>query len=66
MHTTLFTDSQRDHLELSRHAAERYAVLTAITDRRSLDRRSSRPQRAVKAVPHLLAIDGWFRKRRLS
>ena len=42
--------------ELSRHAAERYAVLTAVKEQRALNRRSSRPKRVVEAVRQPLAI----------
>ena len=43
--------------ELSRHAAERYAVLTAIKERRAQRRHSPRRRRAVQAVANLVAVD---------
>ena len=42
--------------ELSRHAAKRYAFLTAVKEQRALNRRSSRPKRAVEAARQPLAI----------
>ena len=42
--------------ELSRHAAKRYAFLTAAKEQRARNRRSSRPKRVVEAVAQPLAI----------
>ena len=42
--------------ELSRHAAERYALLTAVKEQRAQKRRSSRPKRVVEAARQPLAI----------
>jgi hypothetical protein len=42
--------------QLSRHAADRYAVLTALNQPCALNRRSSRPIRIVRVVRQLLAI----------
>jgi hypothetical protein len=42
--------------ELSRRAAERYAVLTAVEERRSQERRSAQLTRSGQPVPHLVAI----------
>ena len=66
MHALHFTDARIDPQELSRHAAERHAVLTALADRRTRDHRASRPDRSVTAVPAPLAIDSWFRRKRWS
>jgi hypothetical protein len=44
-----------DQYELSRHAAERYALLTAIKEQRARNRRSSRPLRGVEAARRPLA-----------
>ena len=41
--------------ELSRHAAERYALLTAVKEQRAQKRRSSRPKRVVEPVRQPLA-----------
>jgi hypothetical protein len=51
--TTVVLPAQYD---ISRHAAERYAVLAAIKEQRGLNRRSSRPMRVVKAFhqPHAI------------
>ena len=46
----------RDQYELSRHAAERYAVLTAVEEQRALNRRARRPRRVFEAVRQPLAI----------
>ena len=42
--------------EISRHAAKRYAFLTAVREQRALNRRSSRPKRVVEAVAQPFAI----------
>ena len=55
---SLHPAAQPAQRELSRHAAARYTVLTAVKERRSLQRRSSRSPQAVRSVPHLVAIDG--------
>jgi len=45
-----------DQYELSRYAAERYAVLTAVKQQRSQDRRPRRLRPVVEAVRQPLAI----------
>ena len=56
MHTLHPVNLQPDQSELSRHAAERYALLTAVKEQRALNRRSSRPKRVVEATRQPLAI----------
>ena len=56
MHTLHTAGVLSAQYELSRHAAERYAVLNAVKERRALNRRSSRAKRVVKAVGQPLAI----------
>ena len=55
-----------DQAELSRHAAERFAIMTALTEQRTLNRRPPRPWRLVRKARHALAISTVFRRRRLS
>ena len=43
--------------ELSRSAAERYALLTAVKERRAQQRHASRAARIVQARPHVVAVD---------
>ena len=43
-------------VELSRQAAERYAVLTAVKERQALARRSGPPRRAAVIVGRPLAV----------
>ncbi len=43
--------------ELSRHAADRYALLIAVKERRAQQRDAARRPRAVPVMPHRLAID---------
>ena len=56
MHALHLATIQPDQTELSRHAAERYAVLTAVKEERALKRRSQRPRRVIEAVRQPLAI----------
>jgi hypothetical protein len=55
LHPVTFQPGQR---ELSRHAAARYTVLTAVKERRSLQRRSSRSRKPSGPYLTLAAIDG--------
>ena len=55
-----------DTTELSRRAAERHAQLAAITERRSVERRSAPLRRRVGALPSVLVVHGWLRRRMLS
>jgi hypothetical protein len=66
MHRLYPTSVQLDQYELSRHASERFAVLTAVQERRARDRRSLRSWRLVKAVSQRLATPGWLWRRRFS
>ena len=56
MNTVYLASFQPDQYELSRHAAERYAVLTAIKQQRALNRRSQRRKRVVEPTRQPLAI----------
>lgn len=57
---------QPDHYELSRHAAERHALLTAVQEKRSSRRRRARTDKAAAAPAAGPTLDGWFRRRRWS
>ena len=54
LHPAAPQPSQR---ELSRHAAERYAVLTAIKEWRAQSQQSPRRRRAAQAVANVVAVD---------
>ena len=56
MHTQHPANVHLDQSELSRRVAERYAVLSAVEERRALNRRSSGQERVVGTVRQTLAI----------
>ena len=54
LHPTFHTPNQT---ELSRHAAERYAVLSAVRQRRAEQIEAARRPRGIEVLPQRLAID---------
>jgi hypothetical protein len=52
--------------DLSRHAAERHAVLTALAEKRASDRQSLAALRSAAAALRPPFFPGWFRRRRLT
>ena len=56
MPSLYFAGDLPDQYELSRHAAERYAVLTAVKEQRALNRRARHPRRVFQALRQPLAI----------
>lgn len=66
MSATDFFHPRPQPVDLSRNAAERYAVLTALAEKRAADRHSLAAQRAAAAALRPPAVAGWFRRRRLT
>jgi len=50
-----FADVLPDQYELSRHAAERHALLTAVQEQWALDRQPRRRRRVIEAVRQPIA-----------